>query len=91
MDEDVRALLRRVLHETPGSMRELARNSGLTHGALVRARDGDIRLSPDSISRIANTLRTWSATCAVLADQLEATLRDDQPRWEGEQSDEGKT
>jgi len=76
--ERVRAVLRRILRETPSSMRRLADKSGLTHGALVRARDGDIRLSPDSVRRIANALREWSATCADLADRLEAALAKDQ-------------
>lgn len=75
--ERVRATLGRVFEEIPASIRQLARASGLTHGALLLARDGRSGLRPETVRRIAGALRTWSGTCAELADELEEALKAD--------------
>ena len=66
-------VLQEILTEAPGSMRELARAAGLSHVALIRARDGKMNLSQDAISGIACALREWGETCTGLADRLEAS------------------
>ena len=75
--ERVRVMLRKVLAEIPATQRKLARASGLTHGALGQARDGLSGLRPATVRRIVTTLRTWSGTCAELADELEQALEED--------------
>ncbi|MFC1531127.1 hypothetical protein ACFL5T_02670 [Gemmatimonadota bacterium] len=75
--ERVRVMLLKVLAEIPATQRELARASGLTHGALGQARDGLSGLRPATVRRIVATLRLWSGTCARLADDLEQALEDD--------------
>ena len=75
--ERVRAVLRLVLDQAPGSMRELARASGLSHAALYQFRYGKTNLRPESVHRVAGALRTWSRTCGEFADELEQALEAD--------------
>ena len=76
----VRAVLRAALQQAPGSIRELAREAGLSEGALRQARDGDIDLTTDSVRRIIRALRRWSKKTADLADRLETALESERGR-----------
>ena len=82
-----RDTLAELLREMPVSIRELARASDLTHVALLRARDGHMRLSDVAAQRIIAVLREWGASLAEFADRLEAatdeTSRRDPPRSGG--------
>ncbi len=79
-----RDTLAELLHEMPVSIRELARASDLTHVALLRARDGHMRLSDVAVQRIISALREWSGSLSAWADRLEAAAdeaaRRDPPR-----------
>jgi len=68
------AALAAVMRLAPGSIRELAREAGLSEGALRQARDGIIDLAPAKVRKVALALRRWSRTTAKLADRLEAAL-----------------
>ncbi len=68
--ETQRAVLQEILERAPGSIRELAREAGLTHAALTQARDGLIRLTPESIDKLAVALARWGQTCVELAHRL---------------------
>jgi hypothetical protein len=70
MGEGWRAVLRDVLAEAPGSIRELAEQAGLSHAALIRARDGEIDLTAESLERIERALRRYAERSAKLADRL---------------------
>ena len=72
--ENVRVALARAMEQAPGSVRELARAAGLDHAAFVRVRDGEYNLTPTRVRSVISALRAWSATCAELADELEAAL-----------------
>jgi len=68
---ETNAVLGRVLKGSPGSIRALAREAGVSHGLLVQIRDGGRRLTPETRRRLATALRRWSETCEELADDLE--------------------
>lgn len=68
----LREVLREVIQEVPGSIRELARAAELTHVALIRARDGKMDLSPEATARVIGVLRNWGEKCSALANRLEA-------------------
>lgn len=70
--KDMRVVLRKVLDETPGSIRELAREAGVSHPLLVAIRDGDRRLTPETQEALAAALRRWAERCEGLAEDLEA-------------------
>ena len=69
-------VLRELLREMPVSIRELARASDLTHVALLRARDGHMRLSDVAVQRIIAVLREWRGSLTEFADRLEAAADD---------------
>jgi hypothetical protein len=67
-----RDTLAELLRDMPVSIRELARASDLTHVALLRARDGHMRLSEAAVQRIIAVLREWSGSLTEFAERLEA-------------------
>jgi hypothetical protein len=69
-----RRALRDVLRDSPVSIRELARASGLSHVALINARDGKIGLTTDSLKAIERAFRGYSVTCSRLAERLAAAV-----------------
>lgn len=66
------AVLRRVLDESPGSIRELAREAGVSHVLLLAVRDGQRRLTPETQEAVVAALRRWAERCEDLAESLEA-------------------
>ena len=70
--ESQRDVVRQILEEAPGSIRELAREAGIAHVTLLHVRDGRHKLSPDKATAVVAALRDWSERCANLADRLEA-------------------
>jgi hypothetical protein len=82
-----RTVIREILRRSPGSLRRLARDAGITHVALIRARRGEFPLSPERVAAVIRTLRSWSRTCAELADRLEATVHAENTN---EEEDDGK-
>lgn len=62
--------MRRVLQETPGSIRALAREAGVSHVLLTKIRDGDRRLTPDTREALAAALERWSDSLDSLATEL---------------------
>lgn len=70
--ETGRAVLQRILREAPGSIRELAREAGVSNALLRAVRDGDRRLTPATRKAVAAALRQWEDTCGELAEALEA-------------------
>lgn len=64
-------MIRRVLEEAPGSIRELAREAGVSHSLLVAIRDGQRRLTPATREALATALRRWSERLEALAEQME--------------------
>lgn len=70
--EEARAVLRTILDEAPGSIRELAREAGISHPLLVAIRDGERRLTPETRDAVAAALRRWAERCEGLAEALEA-------------------
>lgn len=71
------AILRRVLEEAPGSIRELAREAGVSHVLLLGIRDGRRRLTPETRDAVAGALRGWAGRLEELADELEVTNEHD--------------
>ena len=63
MTDDVAVLLSKIVDEAPASMRQLARASGLSHVSLIRARQGEKRLSSQALLRVVAALRAWSEDC----------------------------
>lgn len=71
--EKGRDVLREILDAAPGSIRELARASGVHVTLLTKARDGERRLTPATRKSLVQALRRWADTCDGLADRLEAS------------------
>lgn len=70
--ERTSAVLRRVLDESPGSIRELAREAGVSHALLLAVRDGQRRLTPETREAVVTALQRWAERCEDLAEALEA-------------------
>ena len=74
----VRRALVEVLDKLPGSLRQLARDSGVPPSSLTLAKQGKINLTPEATAKVIRTLRSWSKkkerearTCERLAERLE--------------------
>jgi hypothetical protein len=67
--------LRKALELAPGSLRALAREADVPVSTLIRARKGEIGLTPRVASAVALALRRWSGRCANAAEQLEAAVK----------------
>lgn len=67
-----RAVLREVLDEAPGSIRELAAEAGVSDFLLRAIRDDERNLTERTRSAVVTALRRWSDETADLADALEA-------------------
>ncbi len=70
--EKLQTAFRRTLRDAPCSLRALAREAGLSHSTLLRARDGELPVSPAIVEAVVDALRRWGKRCAKLADELEA-------------------
>jgi len=81
----VRAVIREVLERAPGSIRELAREAGISPTALQRVRDGDFRLSPKLLNRLADALERWGGTCRDLAAEVREVARSGEEENDGTQ------
>ena len=67
---------RRALDSAPCSLRSLAREAGLAHSTLSRARSGDLAITPAIADAVVRALQAWSTECADLAAKLEAASDD---------------
>ncbi len=65
------AALRRALNDAPCSLRALAREAEVPPSTLVRARKGEIGVTPAVALALAKALRRWSDRCAKAAERLE--------------------
>lgn len=77
--ERARAVLRTVLEDAPGSIRELAREAGLAHVTLIQVRDGDRNLTRERWADLVAALRRWEDRCGHLADELEDAALGESP------------
>ena len=75
MDRALRGALRQALEQTPGSIRELAREVGVEHSTLIRLREGDWSVTPEMAARLVAALRRYAARCEASADKLESAAR----------------
>lgn len=64
-------VLSQALDEAPGSIRELAREAGVSKSLLLAIRDGRRRLTGETRAKVVAALRRWEATTGDLADALE--------------------
>lgn len=62
--------MRRILEETPGSIRALAREAGVSHVLLTKIRDGERRLTPGTREALAAALERWSERLDSFATEL---------------------
>lgn len=67
-----RDALEDAMEETPGSIRELAAEAGVSDFLLRAIRDGDRRLTEETRAMVVAALRRWSERTDDLADALEA-------------------
>ena len=70
-------VIRELLRDMPVSIRALARASGVSHVALIRAREDKTRLSPDVVEQVISALREWSGRLTEFADRLESAADDE--------------
>lgn len=69
---DERTVIQVILQEVPASVRELAREAGVSHGLLLAIRDGERGMTPATREAVVGALRRWSERCAELAEALDA-------------------
>ena len=69
---DAQTALRKILDMTPGSIRELAREAGLSEALLRAVRDGDRRLTRQSRDALVDALGRWEKRCGDALEVLEA-------------------
>ena len=81
VSDQLLSAFRTALRKMPGSIRALARESGLSDSLLIRIRDGERRLTPETVAAVAHALRAWEDRCGVLADALEGDA--DKPSEKG--------
>lgn len=65
-------MIERILDEAPGSIRELAREAGVSERLIRAVRDGMRRLTPATRDALAAVLRRWAGRCQALAEELES-------------------
>lgn len=81
-------MIRELLRDMPVSIRALARASGVSHVALIRAREEKTRLSNEAVEQVISALREWSGSLSAWADRLEAAA--DGKAAEGDPSRSGR-
>ena len=64
-------IVEKVLHHYPGSIRALARESGVDHSVLIKVRDGELGLSDDAAQRLVKALRRQGKLSRRNADTLD--------------------
>lgn len=69
---DVQAALQKVLETSPGSIRALAREAGVSEALLRAVRDGERRLTRETRDALASALRRWKTRCEEALEALEA-------------------
>lgn len=75
LNEEQLTVFRRVLDEAPGSIRALADAAGVSHALLIRIRQGDRSLTPETVHAVVRALWDWGDRCHSLADALENAPR----------------
>jgi predicted transcriptional regulator len=68
-------MIRKVLRESPISLRALAQEAGVSHVALIKIRDGEFEASAEIQKAVLKALRKQEATLRRLADQLEREVK----------------
>ena len=72
----VRSVVRKILTQFPGSIRALARVSGVDHGTLIKIRDGKLGLSDDAASRLIDGLRKFAKQARDDAATMDSLAKD---------------
>ena len=67
-------VLRKVLSESPFSIRDLAKDLSVSHVALTRMRDGDFQPSPKVLRELAGVLKKKGTKCQKLAKELDTVI-----------------
>ncbi len=68
--QQVQRVMKEVIAGMPGTIRALARESGIDHSVLVKVRAGKLNLSPAAAAAVIKALRKWSRDCDRLAEKL---------------------
>ena len=66
-----------VMGTVPGSLRELAREAGISHSLVSQIRNGKRNASTQTLDALAAALRRWSHQCQVGANRLRQAMEDD--------------
>jgi len=74
------AALRRAIARAPGSFREMARATGISHVMLAAIAGGRERATPRVAREVARVLERWAVRCTSDAAAVRAALRGHQPR-----------
>lgn len=69
-----------ALEAAPGSVRELAREAGLSESLLRHVRDGRRRLTPETGDAVAAALRRWSERCRTAAEVVDSAVTETRRR-----------
>lgn len=69
-----------AIETAPGSIRELAREAGVSDSLLRHVRDGRRRLTSDTKTALAAALRRWSDRCRKAAAGLDPSAEPESRR-----------
>ena len=64
-------MIRKLLKQSPISLRALAKEAGVSHVALIKIRDGEFEASDEIKRSVLKSLRKREALLKKLADQFE--------------------
>ena len=73
------AALRRAIKDTPGSIRGLGKEAGVSHVFLWALAHGRERATPRVARLVARALERWSKACAAEAAKVRAALQGHSP------------
>ena len=66
--------IRRALAEVPGSLRAVARETGVAHSTLVRILNGERNATPEVVEALADALGRWADRCSSAESLLRTSL-----------------
>ena len=66
-----------VMDTTPGSLRELAREAGVSHSLVSQIQNGKRNATTQTLDALAAALERWSYQCQVGAKRLQKKMEDD--------------
>jgi transcriptional regulator with XRE-family HTH domain len=75
MGKQLTRTVARAIEQAPCSIRELAREAGVSHVTLLRIKNGTHPASPQVARAVADALDRWGQRCSQQADRINRKLK----------------